>query len=195
MKLSFLQRQLFFFINRYFIIIVICVFVAILGVGYLFFIKNTVTQIQEIGVVDLQVREQELAAKQETLGRLQRLNEKYTSLTQADLAKLGDVLPSQSEIPSLVIEIKNFVESSGLVLRDIDAGVLQALPVPSATTPAGLVVKKLPITLSVSGIDSYSQLKSFLDTLSTNLPLLELTSLSYSPAADSYNLNVTSYYR
>ena len=195
MKFSFLQRQLFFFINRYFIIIVICVFVVILGVGYLFFIKNTVTQIQEIGVVDLQVRDQELAAKQETLARLQRLNEKYTSLTHGDLAKLGDVLPSQSEIPSLVIEIKNFVESSGLILRDIDAGVLQALPAPSATTAAGLVVKKLPITLSVSGVDNYSQLKSFLDKLSNNLPLLELTSLSYSPATDSYNLNLTSYYR
>ena len=112
-----------------------------------------------------------------------------------DLKQLEYVLPHQSEIPYLVIEIKNFIKDNDLILKNIDVGSLGAGPSTSEYTEIGAGIKKLPISLSLSGIDSYYKLKTFLDNLSVNLPLLELNSLSYSPITDSYNLNLITYYQ
>jgi len=204
MRPSFIKKQLYFILSRYFVIIIVAVFLAILSIGYLLFIQEKVVEIQEIGVVDLKSRENKLASRQETLARLKRLDERYRSITTDQLKQLDNVLPPESEIPYLVLEIKSFVKDNDLILRDIDVGSLGTGPISSpetslesgeAGTPLGIDIKKLPITLSLSGLDSYAKLKIFLDNLSLNLPLLELNSLSYSPATDAYNLNLTTYYR
>lgn len=194
MKLSFIQKQLNFLVGKYFIFLVILVFLVILGIGYLIFIKQLVTEIQEIGVVDLQSREQRLESRLESLSRLKKLNEKYIQLNAEQLSQLEYVIPDRSEIPFLVIEIKNFLEENDLAVIDIDVGAITAV---SSTDAVGtpVTINQLPIVLGISGLDSYSKLKDFLDKLSLNLPLLELNSLTYSPLADTYSLNLTTYYQ
>lgn len=194
MQFKLISRQLSFFFGRYFVAIVVITFLLIVGTGYMLFIKGTVSKIQDAGVIDLKSRQQELATKQEVLSRLKQLHDRYASVPTDQLQQLAAVLPSQAEIPFLVIEIRNFIEKNQLVLNSIDIGTLQAAATPPQdATP--VTVKELPITLTLTGIDGYAKMKTFLDSLSTELPLLELKSLTYSPSADAYSLNLTTFYK
>jgi Tfp pilus assembly protein PilO len=183
--------------TKYFAVIMVLVIIVVLLSGYLLFIRQTVSEIQKIGVVDLKLKQDELATKQVTVKKLAALKERYQKLSSDELRQLDNFLPHQADIPYLIIEIKDFVQKNNLVLDDINAGPLGTLGTQTNTAPAvsGKALKTLTITLSISGIDSYSGLKNFLDGLAEQQPLLELTSLSYVPSSDHYTLNLTTYYQ
>ena len=196
MTISSITKPIKSLLIKYFTVIIIIVVVIVLGAGYLIFIRQTVCEIQRIGVVDLKMKQDELAAKQLTVKKLADLKARYDSITSDEMQTLGYLLPHQQDVPNLVIELKNMVKNSNLVLDAIDAGPLGGTPaVANTNTAAPAGVKTLGITLSVHGVDSYTGLKNFLDTLAHQQPLLELTSLSYAPGGDSYSLNLTTYYQ
>ncbi|XOU94468.1 MAG: type 4a pilus biogenesis protein PilO [Candidatus Kerfeldbacteria bacterium] len=181
---------------KYFIIILIVLSLIILGGGYYLFIQDKMTEIQKVGLVDLQSRLNKKDATDRTLVMLEMLNDDYNKLNEDQLQKLGSILPKKSEIPFLVIEIQNFIKDNELILGSIDVGPLSTLE--EVSTINGLsqnTFEELNITLSISGIDSYSKLKDFLDSLSEQLPIIELTSLNYVPGNETYSLNLTTYYQ
>ena len=182
---------------KYYIVILIVVSLIILGGGYFIFIKDEVNEIQKVGLVDLQSRLNKKDITEKTLVKLQKLNEDFNKLHDDQLQKLEKALPKKSEIPFLVIELQNFVKDNELILNSIDVGPLSTLDEASSVVN-GIVnntPKELNITLNIGGVDSYFKLKSFLDSLSTQLPVIELTSLNYSPGGESYSLNLTTYYQ
>ncbi len=179
--------------TKYYIVIVVVFVIAVVGGGYLLFIKDTMKDINEIGVADLNSREEQLAERTETLLRLQNLNERFNKITQEDLRQLENVLPHQSEIPYLVIELKEFIKNNGLEVLSLDIGPMStsAATIETANTP----VKSLSIVVVIDGLDSYEGIKTFLDAMSNNLPLVELNSFTYSPVISGYSLNLTTYYQ
>jgi Tfp pilus assembly protein PilO len=185
-----------FLISKYYVVIVVLLVLFTLAAGYFFIIKDRVVKIQEVELVDLQSAIDALSGREDTLFELKQLHEKYSRITEDQILQLSYVLPQQSEIPYLVIEIKNFIKENDLLLNSIDVGSLKSSPISAeATASDNFSVKELKISLSINGVDSYFKLKDFLDNLSTNLPLLELTSLVYSPGIDAYSLNLTTYYQ
>lgn len=181
---------------KYFLVILIVLPLIILGGGYYIFVQDKVTEIQKVSRVDLQSRLNKKDAIDKTLEKLEKLNDDFKKLNDDQLQKLESTLPTKSEIPFLVIEIQNFIKDNKLILDSIDVGPLSTKE--ESGTVNGLVkdtFKELNITLSVSGVDSYSKLKSFLDSLSAQLPIIELTSLNYIPGNTSYSLNLTTYYQ
>jgi len=196
MNLSFLKRKLMFLISKYYVVIVVLLVLFTLAAGYFFIIKDRVVEIQEVELVDLQSAMDALSGREDTLFELKQLHEKYSRITEDQILQLSYVLPQQSEIPYLVIEIKNFIKENDLLLNSIDVGSLKLSPISAeATASDNFSVKELKISLSINGVDSYFKLKDFLDNLTANLPLLELTSLVYSPGIDAYSLNLTTYYQ
>ncbi len=196
MNLSFLKRKLIFLISKYYVAIVILLVLFTLAAGYFFIIKDQVAEIQEVELVDLQSAMDALSGKKDTLFELEQLYEKYSRITEDQVLQLSHVLPLQSEIPYLVIEIQDFIKENYLLLNSIDVGSLKSSGISAESiTTDNLSVKELKISLSINGVDSYFKLKDFLDNLSANLPLLELTSLVYSPGTDAYSLNLTTYYQ
>lgn len=191
MEPQLIKRRFKYIFSRYYMMIVIVMVLIILGSGYYIFIKERVADIQEIGVVDLSSRLAILDSRQRTLQSLDDLNKKYESVTSDQLKQLQYVLPQKSEIPQLMIELKNFVESNQLNLAKLESGPLTV----DGSEGTDQSIKSLNITMSISGINSYFLMKDFLDKLSGNLPLLELTSLSYSPGTQSYSLNLTLFYQ
>lgn len=187
------------FIKYYAVIIGLVVIIVLFG-GYQLFIKDIFGQIQKLGSEGMKAKQQELSVKKETVIRWQALSDKYEQITSAEMKQLSSILPHEADIPYLVIELKNFIQKNKLVLDALDAGPLSVTTggnavvttVPPAVAPT---VKKLNISLSIHKLDSYAGLKTFLDELSKNLPVLELTSISYSPGSDSYSLNLTTYYQ
>lgn len=191
MEPQLIKRRFKYIFSRYYMMIVIVMVLIILGSGYYIFIKERVADIQEIGVVDLSSRLAILDSRQRTLQSLDDLNKKYESVTSDQLKQLQYVLPQKSEIPQLMIELKNFVESNQLNLAKLESGPLTV----DGSEGTDQSIKSLNITMSISGINSYFLMKDFLDKLSGNLPLLELTSLSYSPGTQNYSLNLTLFYQ
>lgn len=184
------KRKFTFIFSKYYILIVIGLVLAIMAGGYFTIIKDVVDDIQEVGVVDLDERNVALNNRRMTLTRLEDLNSQYSDITNEQLLQLASVLPYESELPQLMIEIKNFVEENELNLVAINGG-----PLTLQGDGEGSTVKSKNISIKINGVNSYFKLKDFLDNLSKNLPLLELNSLSYAPGGTSYELNLTLYYQ
>lgn len=185
-----LKRRIAFIFSQYFVLVVIGFVVVILGLGYLIFIQGIVSDIQEVGMVDLTSQLQTLDQRRVTLERLEDLQLQYQQITHDQVRQVESVLPTAAEIPQIMIELKDFVLQNQLDLRALDSGPLQEpVAAPSAT------VKTLNISLTIDGIVSYAKLKDFLDNVSQRLPLLELNAISYSPSNTSYTLNCTLYYQ
>lgn len=194
MKPSIIKRKAASLFVKYYAIILIVLVLGILGAGYSLFIQDILSEINEIGVEDLQVKEEKLAQDKETLTRLKSLNDRYAKVMYEDVKMLSDVLPSQADIPNLVIELKEFIKSNDLLLHDIQVGSLSTATISGAAAAAPMI-NSLNISIIVSQLNSYEGIKRFLDELSTNLPLVELNALSYTPGIDVYNLNLTTYYK
>lgn len=194
MKIGPIIRKIKSWIAKQLVYISIALALIILAGGYFLFISKTVSEINRIGTADIKVKQQELASRQSSIRKFQALEKQYQALNSDQMERLASMLPSGQDIPYLVIKLKKFVEDNNLILNSIDVGPLGSGSANNTAT-SGAGVKKLTISLSINGIDSYNSLKSFLDQLSTNQPLLELTSLSYSPEAESYSLNLSSYYK
>ncbi len=187
-----LKRTIAFIISQYFVLVAAGIVVIIGGVGYLVFIHGTVTDIQQAGQTDLQAQLQAYEDRRITLGRLEDLSAQYNELTAIQLHQLDSVIPTESELPQIMIELKNFVSQHRLNLVSLDTGPLKAV---KSSDSVSQTVKTLNITLTIDGIASYFQFKDFLDSISTQLPLMELHSISYVPSETSYGLNLTLYYK
>jgi len=195
MELSSIKRKLLLLISKYYTIIVIVLVLFILAAGYWVFVKDKVVEIQEVGLVDLQSTLNALDNKETVLIKMEKLNEQYSQITEDQIRQLSLVLPHQSEIPYLVIEVKEFIKDNDLLLNSIDVGPLSSNDATAESTGGTYSINELKITLSFSGVESYFKLKDFLDNLSNQLPLFELTSLVYSHETDAYALNLTTYYQ
>lgn len=194
MTLSTITNKIKSLFSKYFAVVIVLVIIIILLLGYILFVKDTLSKIQKIGSQDLKSKQEELQVKSETVERLKALETRYQKVSDDALKQMSYLLPKQSDIPYLVIELKEFVKKNNLSLVTLDVGALGDLAAAPTNATAG-GVNTLTITLTVSRLESYSGLKTFLDEVSNNLPLLELSSLAYSPGADTYTLNLTTYYQ
>jgi len=166
----------------------------VLASGYYLFIQNKVAEIQQVGTVDLESKQNTQAIISSNLTKLIELNDLHSQIQAGSLDKLSKILPSQSDLPFLMIELEEFVDNNELSLTTLDIGPLTGNGSEDDAAVTG-AVKELNITLGISGIESYFQLKNFLQVMSEQLPLMELSSLNYNDESESYNLNLTTYYQ
>ncbi len=194
MKFKASAEKLIQLFDKLFIYFLIAIILIILGIGYMVFIQEKVAEIQKVGTVDLDSKINVQNSAQRNLNLLQDLSEKYNKVSQEELLKLAKVLPRESELPFLSIELDKFVTENGLILNSIDIGAFSGSSVSLAYSDTA-PIKELNISLSIEGIESYLQLKSFLQAMSEELPLIELSSLTYNDELTTYNLNLTTYYQ
>ncbi|MDP2685376.1 MAG: type 4a pilus biogenesis protein PilO [bacterium] len=189
------SRKLILLFNKYYYVILVVLVLAILGGGYYFFIQERIAEIQKVGTVDLDSKLNTKATAQRNLDKLLELNENYSKISQSELKKLSGVLPKKSEIPFLIIELDRFIAENDLELNSLDIGPLSGENDSQENVVIDNAVKELKISLSIAGIESYFELKNFLQIMSEQLPLIELSSLNYNEATTAYNLNLTTYYQ
>ena len=95
----------------------------------------------------------------------------------------------------MIIELDRFITENELVLNSLDIGPLSGQNDTQEGAMIDNAVKELNISLSIAGIESYFELKNFLQIMSEQLPLIELSSINYSDELSSYSLNLTTYYQ
>lgn len=188
------SKKILSIFNKYFYVILGVIVLIVLASGYYLFIQNKVAEIQQVGTVDLESKQNTQAIISSNLTKLIELNDLHSQIQAGSLDKLSKILPSQSDLPFLMIELEEFVDNNELSLTTLDIGPLTGNGSEDDAAVTG-AVKELNITLGISGIESYFQLKNFLQVMSEQLPLMELSSLNYNDESESYNLNLTTYYQ
>lgn len=175
--------------------IIAIIFIALAGLVFYIF---TIPYLN-----DIKAAKTELAAFNDALknskkiqARRDELLQTYNAIPSDTLDKLKKLLPSSVSGIKFIVEVEDMVKRHGLILKTIDIvepkkddkGVQAA----EVTTPYGVV----PVAISVSG--SYSSFLSFLEDMTKNLRLVDITNLSFtSGEVDSYQFNIkaSTYYQ
>lgn len=187
------------FINIYFIYVSVAFVVIIFLGGYLFFIQAKIAKIGDLGGVNYQQKLQERDLKKSNLLKLEQAKKNFDQIDVKEIEKFSSILPSQDDIPALLVRMDNFAKDLGLTLTSIDITEKSAVALPSTAT-AGQVatstgtIKQVGITISIKGLYSYDDFKKFLDSVEQNMPLMDISSIAYVPGSDSYTVNLTTYY-
>lgn len=192
-----IRNKTLIIINRFYIIIAVFLVIAILILSYLLTFNKEYNKIKSLGTVDYQKKINELESKKSNLAQIEKVYDSYKKISQEEIEKLSIMLPPEKDVPSLFIEMEALAKESGLALNSIDVAQAGAVSITAgvAEGSATLNMKKLNINLKIQGIDSYDRLKLFLGNVEKSIRILDLNSLSYSPAQDSYSISLVTYYQ
>ena len=176
------------------IIVAILVFVASLFV-YSSLIRSVYSDIKNL--------------RAEVVSRLELINKNQVSVQQVkqllneyqDISKIQEttslVLPPQQNVPQTVNQINGLAKFNNLAIQFLSVQQLSIKPSAQPGLVSGLGVLRLNFSL----IGSYENFKKFMQSLDTNITLLDLVTLKAEPALKSqkgefsYTMTVDTYYQ
>lgn len=161
------------------------------------FIRPEYQDIQELrGRIETKSQlfeDQELATTQ-----IQRLIADYQGLAniQDDLSL---VLPQEEQIPQALNQVANIARVNNLSIQSIE---IQNLPFqPKATTQTSILVKRIgSLRMDVQLSGSYEELKAFVQTIETNIRLMDVRNLAITPSVNpngayAFTVTIDTYYQ
>jgi Tfp pilus assembly protein PilE len=145
-----------------------------------------------------------LEAKQKQLAQLQSLINNYQQLSEQDLKKLEQSLPSKQAVDLLLTQLDGLLQASGFSLNSL----IVSAPTTTATTTAdgsqlekkgesnvwASHLKGLNVTISTGGPAGYASFKRLLGNLENHIRLFDLSAVSFTPEATNYTLSFKTYY-
>ncbi len=182
------------------------VVILVIILAFFIFINPKYKEARSIGVLDLEAKKKELAAKSNELSELKELENDYQGLNQAQLKEVEKILPRGVDFANLVGQIEALARDSNLTLDNISVteggvwGQTGESPADETetsskkTTGASSDIYLLNVSVNFSGGGTYEHFKLFLDNLENNLRILDLSSVSFTPDTQSYTLNLKTYY-
>ena len=166
-----------------------------------------VPKVQEI--LDLrrkvETQEEALFQKEELMARVEKLKNKYED-NEESLTKVNYILPSEEEIPNLIVQLEAMALEAGLILERIEFHLSQETgqsraAVRDSTQEVVEDYKTLSINLDLVG--GYFAFKNFLELIEENIRLMNIDSISFSPQYSeetelllfNFNTILTTYYQ
>lgn len=183
-----LQRTM----SQHHILASLIVSALILGLSTLLVIMPKISELQEVGLDRRETRQAALANLQEELRALTEARNRFEAITLEQYALLDRALPTQKDIPQLIVDIPAFIQAQGLSVGQMD--VSETTYVAAEGQPANTTIRRVDVTVTVGEVDSYARMKSFLGALEDNLRIIDLSSVSYRPDTAAYSLVLTTYY-
>jgi len=192
---------------KYFNWLVAFLVILVLVSGGWIYIKPQYEYLQEVKTTITEEKEAELAKLQQQFFQLSGLRNVYDNLVatyQTDINKINQLLPDALGQEELMAEMEMLVERNGLLLKSLtieeikEAKVLvtpatEIKPEDKADSlPSGL--GKARVNLEVMGV-TYGGLKNFLATIESNLRLLDIINLDFSPPGETLNLEILAYFK
>lgn len=187
-------------IDKYFAygIVLVIIFVG-LG-GYWLFLGPQLQTVQRTGLFESKNKQDELAAKKLDLEKIKALASEYSALNLSELEKISKALPTHPRIPDIFAQFEVLAQKNQIIVSSLSVHEGTALPARQGEQQIDKAVLNrigvLDITLKVGALDSYEKLKAFLNSIESNMRLVDLTSLQYlgQNDHDTYSLNLKSYY-
>jgi hypothetical protein len=191
-------------LSRYFNLIVLTIILIVFAVSYYNLINPKRQKILEERENILSEKIAQKEKLQNIFARIQKYQADYKNISDSDKEKIKNIFIGGLEDKKLEKEklfsfFENFIYSQGLVLKSIDiADISQAQKDKTKKTDSGnsdlpADVGQVAITFDIVGVD-YKSFKNLLDKVEKNLPVMDITDLSFSPQDSGANLKITSYY-
>ncbi|MGI6374002.1 MAG: hypothetical protein ACOX0C_01580 [Patescibacteria group bacterium] len=181
------QNSLNLFLNNYFSLILTTGILLLLLLAYLAVILPKYQEVASLTQDNLNRQQLLLTEQRRKLVNLQAISQAYDLLPELDVNKFNQVLPDQYVKERLFGELEEIVTKNGFITNSISLS--QEPPEAGSPTKIGTVTAEL----NISTID-YSGFKRMLRVLESNLRLLDVTNLSFSPGGNTANLSLTTYY-
>lgn len=142
-------------------------------------------------------KQRQLEEKRLLAARIGELSEKYES-AKDDLEKLSLVLPSDAQLPELIVQFETMAKTNNIFILDIDFSEI-ASQAPTGQVPAGPAgnLKTVKTKLSLEG--TYGNLKRLLNDIESNVRLMDVSDITFS-GIDSesgvikFSFEIKSYY-
>ena len=175
--------------------IVAIIFIAAAGLVFYIFTIPYLNDVKSIKV-NVAAYNEALQNSKQIQARRDELLQTYNAIPADTMDRLKKLLPSSVSSIKFIVEVEDMVKRHGLILKSID--IIEpkkdgkGVAVAEATTPYGVV----PVTISITG--SYSSFISFLDEMTKNLRLVDVTNLSFTSGdVDSYQFSIkaSTYYQ
>lgn len=141
---------------------------------------------------DIQKSQAEKQAFESVINRINQLRkardtllQNYNAISDAELKRIKKIVPDTPNIGSLVVQLSNMTNESGLLLKNI------------GITEGDEKNGRLTLNLSIAG--SYDNFTSFLEKLEKSLRLIDMGSISFSAAGEKgfydFSLSATGYFQ
>ncbi|MEK7067563.1 MAG: hypothetical protein AAB956_01030 [Patescibacteria group bacterium] len=137
---------------------------------------------------------------------LTQIKNSYLNLSAADIDRIKQMLPAKSEERDLITQINKIVAANGMLLKEINLedsrtgkaaskgrGIISNAE-EGAPNAISAKAEEAAVSLEVGGV-SYPALKSLLTGLETNLRLIDVDAIKYSPRDESAILVIKAYYQ
>lgn len=200
------RNSLNIFLNNYFNLIIVVVWIFVLFLAYLFILgpkfRSTTAAIQ----ANLDQQQKIYLDQQKKLYNLKAISDLYKKISPANLQKFNGVLPDDYVKEKLFGEIDETVSQGGFLVSSIDVskdnevGFTEEVVVAAAAAGEGVKgpvvssrVGKINVILGIKAVD-YPGFKSLLQLFESNLRLFDVTQVSFAPSENSAQFTLTTYY-
>ena len=153
------------------------------------------------GIADVEVISNELKVYQDTIKQADELEQQIKkfrgdieALNPQDMEKLSKLVPGKLDTINLIIDINTVASNFGLAISDISLGANKE---DSSNTSARNDTMYEDVDFSFKVNTSYSNFISFIGALEKSLRLVDITSITFSPAEKEtydFSINLKTYW-
>jgi hypothetical protein len=209
--------------NQTFFVLIFIEIVVFALLGYVFFIKNSYTELGSVRDDLLPTRQAEYESMNNKYTEFLSINDSFQALKPEIIEKAGIVLPSEADLPNILVILEDITSKNGFEVRSVNVDIFNedgevVLPVtrlngfgfPQANRVDSELVKssglgeiedknkkkKLKIMefdLKVSG-SGYSSFKRFMTMAEKSLRLFDIVGFDFSSVEESFSVKLRAYY-
>jgi hypothetical protein len=185
------------FLQRHIFTVGIVVAALVLLGGYLAIVAPRLRTVKILGGLNYSQKVKTLETQQEYLDDLKALHASLQDVSYDDIARLDKVIPKGKDIPGIFRQMQAFATQAKMELMSVSVADGASLP-PGPDGKGSSNLHTLSISVILAGVLDYNGTKAFLDIVSRQAPILDLTAISNSAstaaAASTYSFTFRSYY-
>lgn len=192
--------------TEHFRFLVAIIIVIIFAIGWTVLISPKYELIQNNGALYYRRSVKKLEGQKQYLEQLKQLEKDYQDLNHESLKNLEYILPTEKDTAALLSQLETLAKDNDLDVITIDvsapdtettqkkAADIQNEQEELTRKFSNEDIKTLNIALSVTGIDSYMELRQFVEEIEKNMRLLDLKAFQYQSGQEVYAFDLTTYY-
>lgn len=185
------------FIQRHIFNVGIIMAALVLLVGYLSVVAPRLQTVQNLGGLTYNQKVKVLETQQKYLDDLKTLHVRLQDISYSDIARLDKVIPKGKDIPGIFRQMQAFAAEAKMELLSVSVADGGAVPA-SSDGRGSSNLRSLSVSVVLGGMLDYQGMKQFLDIVSRQAPILDLTAVANSAAGSVpqtvYNFTFRSYY-
>ncbi|MFA5076470.1 MAG: hypothetical protein WC480_03590 [Patescibacteria group bacterium] len=205
------ENRPLYYLNKYFYWFIIII-ISVVSLSFYSFLFKPQLQRENLKNFSEQTAIIKLNGLKKQAFEIEEIIAKYNEFSAGDLSKINEILPTEADIPNLIVQLDTLTKQAGLTLASfsvsqptnvVSGTALMTNPTennPSQTSNKPVTktvkekeIKKLTIALNLEDGD-YEALKQVVALIESNLRLMDIASINFGGEAQSYLITLNAYY-